>query len=86
MEFVKKEKKSHLSDRVHRDAADSLCLRIFSLRRKDSITGHGVYILSASFETSSPLLGIQIDKDESGSYYVPVRGLHSRGTQSHLSL
>lgn len=27
---------------------------IFSLRHKDSIAGHGVYILSASFETSSP--------------------------------
>lgn len=44
-----------LPDGAHGDMADTLWLQIFSLRHKDSIAGHGVYILSVSFETSSSL-------------------------------
>lgn len=41
--------KVDLPDGAHGDTADTLWLRIFSLRHKDSIAGHGVYILSVSF-------------------------------------
>lgn len=47
------EKKPDLQDGLYGDIADTLWLQIFSLRHKDSIAGHGVYILPAFFETSS---------------------------------
>ena len=69
---------------AHGDTADTLWLRIFSLRHKDSIAGHGVYILSVSFWNLFLLVAIQIDKDDSRSYCKAVRGLLFR-RQSSIS-